>query len=164
MKIAICSDSHNNWEKLESCVNRANQEQCDFLFFAGDLVNPEGLKILEKFNNTVHFIIGNNETELNKLKTYSENSKNLKFHLDFFDDKIAEHKIYMTHYPSKAEIIALNNTHNLVIYGHTHTYKIDKVIDTYLINPGEIQGKRSGESSFIIATLGNPINFLKVYL
>ena len=63
MKIAIMSDSHDRWDYLEKAIGIAHGKGCELLLFAGDLIAPPGLAILEKFNNKVKFVWGNNEAE-----------------------------------------------------------------------------------------------------
>jgi predicted phosphodiesterase len=49
MKIAILSDSHDDWGNLEKAVKIANDMSCKLLLFAGDLVSPPGIAVLKRF-------------------------------------------------------------------------------------------------------------------
>jgi predicted phosphodiesterase len=59
MKIAIMSDSHDRWEFLEKAIEIANEEGCSTFLFAGDLIAPPRIALLEKFNGEVKFVWGN---------------------------------------------------------------------------------------------------------
>jgi predicted phosphodiesterase len=66
---------------------------------------------------------------------------------------IERKKIAFTHYPEIANSLAGTDMYDLVFYGHTHRYKINRVNEkTCLINPGDISG-RYGKSSFIFYEL-----------
>ena len=52
MKIAIMSDSHDRWDYLEQAIEQAMEQAntggCELLLFAGDLIAPLRLAVLEK--------------------------------------------------------------------------------------------------------------------
>jgi len=150
MKLAIMSDSHENWTNLTKAIGIAHQENCEQLFFAGDLISPPGLKVLEQFNGKVHFVWGNNEGEKVNLTRMFDKSEKSTLYGDICELEIMGVKIFMNHYPKIAEIAANSGDYDLVIHGHTHTYREEILGKTRLINPGEIQGFLSGQATFII--------------
>jgi putative phosphoesterase len=154
MKIAIMSDSHDNWTKLQQAVEIANQANCEILLFAGDLIAPPMLSYLQAFNGKVHFVWGNNEGEKVKLTRLMDKSENITLHGevvgDYYEDELDGIKIFMQHYPKVAELAAASGQYDLVIHGHTHVYREEQIGNTLLINPGEIQGAKTGESTFVI--------------
>ena len=83
MKIAIMSDSHDNWQRLADSVTKANDAECKYLLFAGDLVSPPGLAELEKFQGDVKFVWGNNEMERVGMTRKMDSSKNIELCGDF---------------------------------------------------------------------------------
>ncbi len=144
------SDSHDNWAKLEEAVERANDEKCEVLLFAGDLIAPTGIIVLRKFKGKVNFVWGNNEMERVGIVRKIDALENFEMCGDFYEDKIDGIKIFMNHYPKFVELAAKSGDYDLCIHGHTHEYREDKIGNTILINPGTIQGYPSGESTFII--------------
>jgi putative phosphoesterase len=150
MKISIMSDSHDNWLNLEKAVAISNDQGCEVLLFAGDLIAPPQLAVLEKFNGKVKLVWGNNEAERVGMVRMIDASKNIELCGDIFEGEIANIKIFMNHYPRIAELAAKSNEFDLCIYGHTHIYSEAKIGNTLLVNPGEIQGYRTGKPSFII--------------
>jgi putative phosphoesterase len=151
MKIAILSDSHDNWQNLEKAIKIVNKNKCEILLFAGDLITPSALPmILEKFKGREgHLIFGNNEGEKFGYTKLALESKRFTLHGDTYEGEIDGVKIFMNHYPRIAELAAKSGEFDLVIHGHNHTAKDEKVGNTILLNPGEIKGVK-GQASFAV--------------
>ena len=150
MKIAIMSDSHDNWQRLADSVTKANDAECKYLLFAGDLVSPPGLAELEKFQGDVKFVWGNNEMERVGMTRKMDASKIIELYGDYFEGEIAGVKIFMNHFPKFVELAAKSGEYDLVIHGHTHDYRVEQIDKTILVNPGEIHGYKTGKATFII--------------
>lgn len=150
MKIAIMSDSHDNWLKLEEAVYAANESNCELLLHAGDLISPPGISILGKFKGKVKFVWGNNEMERVGITRKMDASENIELAGDFYEDEVDSIRIFMNHYPKYAELAAKSQEYELAIHGHTHLYREEKIGDTILLNPGEIQGHRTSQSTFVV--------------
>jgi hypothetical protein len=163
MKIAIMSDCHDNWQNLETAIKIANTQKCEFLLFAGDLISPPGVALLEKFNGKVKFIWGNNENEKMGLTRKMDKSKNMELFGDFFEGEIEGVKIFMIHTPRLAEIAAKSGLFDICIYGHDHTARNENIGKSILLNPGEIHGYKTGKPSFaILDTKGMKIEFVSI--
>lgn len=150
MKIAIMSDSHDVWSNLEKAINIVNEKKCKLLLFAGDFIAPPGIPVLEKFNGEVKVVWGNNEAERVGLTRKFDASSNIELCGDIYEKKVNGTKIFMNHYPRISKLAALSGEFDLCIFGHTHEHHKEKIGDALLINPGEIQGYRTGMSTFVI--------------
>jgi len=155
MKILIASDSHDNWEKLERAVLLGNEHGCEIFLFAGDLISPPGIEILKKSNGHVHLVLGNNEGELVALARWADAAENVTLHGNLnggtMEAEFGGLRFYMNHYPLNAEHAALSGKYDVVVFGHTHEYHEDhRTNGTLLINPGEVQGHRTGTSSVVL--------------
>jgi len=150
MKIAIMSDSHENWNALGKAIEISNNENCEYLLFGGDLISPPGIAVLEKFKGLIKFVWGNNEAERVGIVRKMDSSKNMEMCGDVFEGTIDGIKIFMNHYPRFTELAAKSGEFDLCIHGHTHIYRQEVLGNTVLINPGEIQGYKTGQSTFII--------------
>ncbi len=144
------SDSHDKWENLEKAIEIANSQGCQYLLFAGDLIAPPGIAILEKFKGKTKFIWGNNEFERVGITRKLDSMNDIELCGDIFEGEIDGVKVFMNHYPRIAEIAAKSGEFDLCIYGHTHDYKEEMIGDTRLLNPGEIQGYATNNPSFVI--------------
>lgn len=155
MKILIASDSHDRWEYLEEAVDKGNAAGCEAMLFAGDFMSPTGVYILKKFNGPVHFVFGNNEGEIVGLTRSMDASENIKLHYKFgesiFTDTIDGLSFYMNHYPKVVRNAALTGEYDVCVYGHDHIYHEETLENgTILLNPGEIQGFKTGKASCMI--------------
>ncbi|MBU1110413.1 metallophosphoesterase [Patescibacteria group bacterium] len=144
------SDSHDNWENLEKAVELANSNGCSFLMFAGDLIAPSGIPILEKFNSKGKFVWGNNEGERMGITRKLDASPKIDLCGDLFEGEIDGIKIFMCHSPRIAELAAKSGEFDLCIYGHTHKYKEQKIGNCILVNPGAIQDYKTGKPCFAV--------------
>lgn len=150
MKIAIMSDSHDQWDNLEKAITLANEADCELLLFAGDLIAPPGCAVLEKFQGKVKFVWGNNEAERVAMTRKMDTSDKLELCGDIYEDTVDGVRIFMNHYPKIAELAAKSGEFDLCIFGHTHEYHQEIVGACLLLNPGEIQGYATGIPSFVI--------------
>lgn len=150
MKIAIMSDSHDNWTNLQKAVEISNNNNCDYLLFAGDLISPPGIAFLEQFNGRVKFVWGNNEAERVGMTRKFDASEKVELCGDIFEGELDGLKVFMNHYPRFTELAAKSGEFDLCVYGHTHDYNEARIGNALLINPGEIQGFKTGKPTFVI--------------
>lgn len=150
MKLAIMSDSHDRWDNLEKAIKIANDAQCAVLLFAGDLIAPPGIPTLEQFSGDIKVVWGNNEGEKLILTRFLDASPKIELCGDIFEGELGGLKVFMNHYPRITELVAKSGEFDLCIHGHTHIYREEKFGNTQLLNPGEIQGYKTGKPSFII--------------
>ena len=127
MKIAIMSDSHDRWDHLAKAIDLANEAGCEFLLFAGDLIAPPGIQILEKFGGKVKFVWGNNEGEKVGIAKKMDASKKIEMCGDVFEGKVDGVKVFMNHYPRFVELAAKSREFDLCVFGHTHDYMEEKI-------------------------------------
>ncbi len=155
MKILIASDSHDNWEKLSRAVTVGNEHNCEVLLFAGDLISPPGIDVLRQFSGQVHLVLGNNEGELVALTRVCDSAPSVTLHGNLnggtMEETFGGLRFYMNHYPLNAEHAAHTGSYDVVVFGHTHEYHEDHLVNgTILLNPGEVQGYRTGTSSVVL--------------
>jgi uncharacterized protein len=150
MKILIGADSHDNWNQLEKAVAYGNEALCDLFLHAGDFISPPGIDVLANFKGHVHIVWGNNEGEkvgmLERIRAHSH----ITHHGDSMDVTFDTCRFYMNHYPAIGENAARASKYDVVVYGHTHLYHEEHIGATLLINPGELQGYRTGTSTAIL--------------
>lgn len=150
MKLAILSDAHDNWANLEKAIAIANERGCEVLLFAGDLIAPPGIAVLEKFNGSVKIVWGNNEGEKVGIVTKCAASSKIELCGDVFEGTLGTTRVFMNHYPRLAELAAKSGEFDLSICGHTHEYSQKQLGNCTLLNPGEVQGYVTGEAGFVV--------------
>lgn len=148
MRIAVCSDIHDNIWKLEAALpgmNRANA-----LVFCGDFCAPFTLTQLARgFEGPVHAVFGNNDGDQWLLLKMAEEAGNITLHGQLAELDLGGLSIAVSHYPEIARGLASSGLYDIVCYGHDHTLNEERIGDTLLLNPGEIMG-RDGRSTYVI--------------
>ena len=92
---------------------------------------------------------GYSEKFLSDKKTFSEISEDF---LNFIKDK----KIVVFHEPDLIkDYIKEHKDIDLILHGHTHRYKEEKIDKTVYFNPGESAGSMEGKSALGVVNLNN---------
>ena len=148
MRIAICSDIHDNIWKLEAAL--PGMSAANALLFCGDFCAPFTLTQLARgFEGPVHAVLGNNDGDQRLLLQMAEQAGNVELHGQLADVDIGGLHIAVNHYPEIARMLAASGAFDVVCYGHDHVLHEEKVGDTLLLNPGEIMG-RFGRSTYML--------------
>ncbi|MDD3120554.1 MAG: YfcE family phosphodiesterase [Candidatus Gracilibacteria bacterium] len=158
MKIAILSDIHNNKTNLKLALDRIKENGVEHIIGLGDYVSKEILQEFIDLNLPGNFVWGNNDSSKKEemLEFLKESNSPLNFsdqaiHGRSFDIINLDGKnIVIGHFPEIAMYYGELNKADIIFFGHTHYKFFEKVGETIFANPGEILGKRSGISSFII--------------
>ena len=150
MKIAIMSDTHDNIWNLEDALDIIREKKAEMIIHCGDFVSPFMLEQLDTAGIPVYGVLGNNDGSQYLL---TKTALTITEHLTLFD--LIGHvdadgfKICFTHQEEVAEGLAATGKYDLVCFGHSHQYKLEKREKTLFLNPGEIMGK-NGEPGFCI--------------
>ncbi|GAA6427192.1 metallophosphoesterase family protein [Dielma fastidiosa] len=143
MKILVMSDSHGK-NKVMDKVIEAHQNHVDLMLHCGDIETPEDIY------PQLITVRGNND-----------------YYYDYPEAKIIkaeQHRILLIHgnqsyYGNRLQFLAkkaLENTCDIVCYGHTHVASLDEVSGITLLNPGSLWHSRDGRNpSYAILTLGD---------
>lgn len=128
MKIAILSDTHDNWANFKKSIDWINKEGIKLILHCGDISRQEIIKDAQEiFNGEIKFVKGNADFDLD----FPD-----KMELEFNSQKIA-----FTHFPNIAKKLAQSKNFDLVFYGHTHRPWDEKVGECHMVNPGELAGQ-----------------------
>ncbi len=128
MKIAIVSDTHNNWATFKKAIDWISKEKIQLILHCGDISSQEIIDdAVKAFEGEIKFVKGNADWEMDLPE---------KMELEFNGKKIA-----FTHFPDIAKKLAQSGKFDLVFYGHTHRVWDEKVGESHMINPGELAGQ-----------------------
>ena len=153
MRIAVLSDSHDHIPNLRAAVSLCNERSVALLIHCGDLISPFMLPELADFKGPVHLIYGNNVGDLHLItslchaKFPSFTHHGIRGVVEAGGRRIAFH-----HYPELARGLCLGKIFDIVCCGHNHTYRVEKIGDCLLVNPGELLGKEGQPTFCIIET------------
>jgi len=134
MKIAVVSDTHNNWANFKKAIDWIKKEKIQLILHCGDISSRETIDDAKKyFDGEIKFVKGNADYNLDLPE---------KMELEFGGKKIA-----FCHFPDVAKKLAQSGSFDLVFYGHTHRPWDELVLSgaegkkCHMINPGELAGQ-----------------------
>jgi len=140
-RIALFSDSHDNLAALRKALNAARASEATTLIHCGDLSAPFMVRELGKgFNGAIHIVFGNNDADGRMFQVVASQYPQIKLHGIYGEIQVEGHDIAFIHYPEPARRIAQSEVFALVAHGHNHTKSIERVGETWLVNPGELMG------------------------
>lgn len=153
MKIAVISDSHDNIWNLEKALTMIKEERADAIIHCGDFVAPFVLKRLNSANIPVYGVLGNNDGSGFMLAQTAAALKNITLFETIGSYNDGDYKIGFTHKREVAEGLMFSGRYNLVCYGHSHRYTLEKNGNAILLNPGEIMGGEGSPSFCMVDTI-----------
>jgi len=143
MRIGLISDTHDNLPAIKKAVKLFNKEKVDAVIHAGDIVAPFAADEFNKLVCPFIAVFGNNDGEINGLK----NTLGGKIYIPPKEVIFGGRKIVIVHDIQK---LAGNTDADIVVYGHLHKQKFEKVRNTLYINPGEACGWLTGSETVSI--------------
>ena len=153
MKLAICSDIHDNIWALEKAL--PGMEAADALLFLGDFCAPFTLvQLAEGFARPIHIVWGNNDGDKWLLTSQASRFDHVTLHGEFADLQLGGKRVALNHYPDITRALANSDDYDLVCYGHDHQAHDEMIGSTRLFNPGELMG-RFGKSSYALMDLAS---------
>ncbi len=143
MKIGILSDSHDHVWNLRCAIEQAAESGVQEIIHCGDLVSPFLMEEFDRFPGHVHLIYGNNmgDPELLNMRI-QERKDRVTFHGWFGELSHGPRNISFIHDPRLARKLARSGEYDLVCFGHTHFWHLEKMGKTILLNPGAVLGNK----------------------
>jgi putative phosphoesterase len=148
MKLCIVSDSHDQADPLLRAVRAAIAEGARTVIHCGDIIGADTLRSLQTVAVTVHAVHGNNlGNPADLIALANEPGGRIHYYGEEAQLQIGDRKIFVTHYPDRAESRAAAGGYDIVCCGHSHHAEI-RTIDnppgsTLLVNPGTVAGIRA---------------------
>ena len=152
MKIGVTGDTHNNLKNIDQICAIFNENHTDLVFHTGDISLPKSLLAFKKLNCPLIAVLGNNDVEEKNELVEAAKEFDCKIHDEPFSINLSKKKILILHHP---ELIneELSNNHDLILHGHTHRYRLEKLNDCLIFNPGECAGIMKGKNQIGIINL-----------
>lgn len=155
MLISVLSDSHDSYENLAWAVAKSNELGAEVLFHLGDIVSPPMVNALKEFAGDIYVTWGNNDGDKPILiKRFTQLPK-FKAAEGLLELELGGKKIFANHYPDFAENACNTGRYDLVLSGHTHDYREEKISNSLFLNPGALWGQLGQEVSFATVDLSN---------
>lgn len=142
MRIGLISDTHDNEALAEVAGGLFHDERVDRVFHLGDVTQPETLDPLHGFPLIV--VQGNNDEEPWPVSWQQE---------------LEGQRVGATHGHHKALLARLIGECDVVLHGHTHKRRAERVGRALVINPGALHRT----TTCTIATLDLPEKRVRFY-
>jgi putative phosphoesterase len=153
MRVAIVSDIHDHIVHLKAALQKL--DGVDELICLGDLCSPFVMKeIGAGFSGPIHIVFGNNDGDRYRIAEIAARYPHVRVHGEYVDLDIDGKKISVNHFDNIGRAIAAGGHYDVVCYGHSHGFRVEKKGRTTVINPGEIFGVLTGNSTFAIYDTG----------
>lgn len=138
MKIAVFSDTHNNFANIKKALEWIQKQGIELVLHCGDTSSQEAIEKIKKFKGEAKIVKGNADWKMDDLPEKTEIE---------LDGK----KIAFCHFPDMAKKMAQSGNFDIVFYGHTHRAWDEKVLMhpkqdakekiCHMVNPGELAGQ-----------------------
>lgn len=152
--IGILSDTHDNLPLIDEAVKRLNRYGVGLVLHAGDYISPFTVSHFKPLQVKIIGVYGNNCAERKLLKElFRDIGADLR---GFFAEVSMEGlKIGLLHGHDEELLHAIiaSCAYDVVVYGHTHQTKVQRIGRTLVINPGEICGYLTGKSTMALLNL-----------
>jgi len=153
LRVLIISDTHDNLGNVDYLIrNVIPKEKPQLIVHLGDFTSPFTLLRLKKSGIPIIGVLGNNDGDVSMLREIEHRvapqpvETNLggfsTFLMHGFKDAALTEKI--------ATAIALSGYYQLVLFGHTHRYKIEQKGRTLLVNPGALSGYLAEDATYAV--------------
>mgnify|MGYP002639210535 CR=1 FL=1 len=140
MKIAICSDTHDNLVNISTFLYYCNYHEIETIFHCGDWCSPSVLEFFrENFKGKIYGVYGNVHADAESMQSFAE-KHDITLQEEELEIEIDKIKFILTHYPDNAKMLAKKEEYHIVFYGHSHQPWKEKIQKTYIINPGTLAG------------------------
>lgn len=160
MKIAILSDTHNDNQAVQSCLNYLKTAGIHTICHCGDLSSPEMIRLFDGFQvflafGNCDYFSGEIKEQLILLATESHSAHLCKFSLQ-------NTPMAITHgHGHRIVDLARSGHYQYLFTGHTHQKKDETIQKCRVINPGSLQSR--GMSTGTFATLELDSNLLEFH-
>jgi len=141
MLIGILSDSHDHVPALEKAVALFNEKKVGFAIHAGDFVAPFALQPMAALGCPWIGVFGNNDGDQKSLTRASQG----RIQPPPFELNLDGKKVVVVHDLGGMSAQKLVDAGaQIVIHGHSHAPKIERLGEAVVVNPGEACGWVSG--------------------
>ncbi|MCZ2856391.1 MAG: metallophosphoesterase [Candidatus Bathyarchaeota archaeon] len=154
MIVGIMADTHDRLPLVDKAVKVLNEKNVELVLHAGDYIAPFVIPHFEPLKARFIGVFGNNDGEKNGLQKKFE-GLNAEVHGNFADVTVDGVKIALLHGSEEELLQSLINveSHDIIIYGHTHQAKTYRKGKTLIINPGEVCGYLTEKSTIALLNL-----------
>ncbi len=142
MRVGIVCDTHNNLKNVKRIVELFNDAHVERVIHTGDITQAKTLDALSRLDAPLFGVYGNNDLERDALEAAVDRHG---FH--FVDPPLEldwhGRRLVVVHDPLELDAFAREH-HELLLHGHTHLYRHERIGHQIIYNPGECAGIMPG--------------------
>lgn len=162
MKVAVFSDTHDNFQLIEKAIEKAKKEKAEVLIHCGDVCSPAALfHISDLWEGDIHYSFGNVDGDKFTMLQKGKEDPSIHFYSeDLGSLELGGKRIAFQHYPEISLRLAESGAYDAVFYGHDHKRYQEYIGETLLANPGNLCGIKHPPSFGIYNTETNKIKHI----
>lgn len=150
MRVGVMSDTHDNLRNVVRIVDLLNEARVERVVHTGDVSQPKTLDALAALEAPLFGVWGNNDRERERLHQACT-----RHGFDFSDPGRefvwAERRILVVHDPREIDLHL--DEHHVVLHGHDHRHRVERLGGTLVVNPGECAGHLDGHNAVGVVDL-----------
>lgn len=162
MLIGVISDSHDHSPHIKQAVQIFKQHEVDLVLHAGDYCSPFTIAFFEGLS--LKGVIGKNDGDhFLLLKKFDAIGGSLGAH--FTDVRVDDRKValYNGTEPPITAALEESGNYDVVVSGHTHERRAEKVDKTLAVNPGTAHGFGNEATVALLNTDSMHVEFMTLY-
>lgn len=154
MLVGIISDTHDNLPAVEAAALMMRRRNVGLVLHAGDIIAPFVAPVLAKAGARVIAVFGNNDGERAGLRRRFREIGEVRG--DVAEVELEGRKTILYHgtEPAFADALISSGKYHLVVLGHTHEPRVERVGGTLVVNPGEGCGYLTGRRTVALLETG----------
>lgn len=151
MRLGIVSDIHDHIENLRRALERLRD--VDALLCCGDLCAPFMVEELAGgFRGPIHVVFGNNDGDRFRIGRAAREFDDVHLWGEFAElpaGQLDGTSVALHHFPEVGRALTASGVYDLVCWGHSHEWEVERAGESLGLNPGEIMG-RLGPPTFAV--------------
>ena len=162
MIIGVTGDTHNNLKNINTICSIFNENATDLVIHTGDISLAKSLKAFKSLYCPLIAVLGNNDIEEKNSLEEASKGFDCNIYKEPYSFELKGKKITVLHHPDLIDEDMISNS-DFILHGHTHRFRLEKIQNCIIFNPGECAGfmKDKNQIGIINLKTSNPkiINF-----
>tara|TARA_B100000886_G_scaffold33967_1_gene21134 strand:+ start:973 stop:1461 length:489 start_codon:yes stop_codon:yes gene_type:complete len=143
--IGVTGDTHNNLKNISKICDIFNCLKVSLVIHTGDITLPKSLKAFSVLKVPMIGVFGNNDQYEKRELAKASKSFECKLYEEPYILKIKNKKIFVLHHPELIDEKMIDAA-NIIVHGHTHRFREERINNTLIFNPGECAGFLKGKN------------------
>lgn len=155
MLLGIMGDTHDHLDNIGKATCVMNERSVDLVLHTGDFISPFVIPALGRCDSRVIGVFGNNDGDRELLTKKCTESGKVEIQGNFADLEISGRRLALIHGHEQKILADLveSGLFDMMVCGHTHAKTLTLTGKTYVLNPGEVCGYLTGESTCAIVDM-----------